>query len=81
MNLALFSLVFVYFLFGHKHVLNHFGLTNRDNKLMWIGCLVPTLLSTIIQFIAGLIIGHFLWVPLVLIVVLSFVIYYYFSTL
>lgn len=81
MSFAIIVLVVVYFMFGHKRVLSHFGLTERDNKLMWIGLLVPNLLILTIQFVLGAITGQFLLMPLVFMILMAICIYCDYSSL
>ena len=81
MSWVILAVLVMYFLFAHKHVLNHFGLTERDNNLMWIGWLVPNLLIMTISFIVGAINGVFSLMPLFFIVLIAFLIYHSYSKL
>ncbi len=74
-HLVFFVLIMVYFLSGtHQKVLTHFGLTDRDDHLLWIGFLVSGLFSSSVGFIAGLFVGQFLWISLIFIALYVFLI-------
>ncbi len=64
MNLIFLVLFIGYFIFLHKKVLAHFGLTERDNNLMWIGCLVPSAITNLFIFGVGCFTGQFLMTSL-----------------
>ena len=81
MSWVILAVLVMYFLFAHKHVLNHFGLTERDNNLIWIGWLVLCFIILTISFIAGAISGKFLLMPLIFIALTAFLIYHYYSKL
>lgn len=81
MSLVILAVLFAYFMFVHRRVLNYFGLTERDNNLMWIGWLVPNFLIMAIQFALGIISGQFLVVPFALLVLVGFLIYNSYSKL
>ena len=60
MSLIFIVLILIYFLGGfHQKVLNHFGLTERDDKLIFIGFFIPGFISSLFMTVAFLIAGNF----------------------
>lgn len=48
----------LYFITGtHRKFMNHLGLTERDDKLMFIGFLIPSIISSTAGLISALITG------------------------
>ncbi len=74
-SLLFLAAVIAYFIFAHKHVLNHFGLTDRDNNLMWIGLLIPGVFTNGITFILGAFSSQMLFVPLAFCLLSAFFVY------
>jgi hypothetical protein len=56
--LIFFVLFFIYFSFFHDKALEHFGLTERDNSLMWMGCYIFVAVTLVAEIVAALIAGQ-----------------------
>lgn len=69
------AVIVVYLMFVHQRVLDHFRLTARDNNLMWIGLLIPSILTNIFSFVAGAIGGTFLPISLIFMLLGSYLVY------
>lgn len=50
------ALILVYYLTGtHQKVLSYFGLSQRDDKLMWIGVFLPGFITAVCQLVVALV--------------------------
>lgn len=57
-TLIMLILFVLYFVTGtHRKFMNHLGLTERDDKLMFIGFLVPSVISSVAGLISSIIAG------------------------
>ena len=69
MSWLILGLFLLYFLSGtHTKVLNHFGLTSRDDKLMWIGAFIPGVFTSAFALFGAISAGTSFLLPIVLLV-------------
>lgn len=64
----------VFLIFFHKKLLNKLGLSDRDDKLMFIGYAICLIFHSVQKIIVALTIGQFVYSELILILLFSYLI-------
>jgi hypothetical protein len=70
MNWLFLGLILLYFFSGlHSRVLAHFGLTRRDDRLIWIGFFIPGVLSGIVALYGAAVAGTGFLTPVIILLI------------